>query len=421
MFDSPEELLRKIRLGEDSTLELKTVTFRGGKVAGPGRNDLADELAAFANTTDGVLLLGVDDRSRDLVGIPPERLDAVEAHVREACNDCIRPPLNVRILRLELPDALGEPRPIIKIDVPRSLFVHESPSGYLWRQGSSKRRMPPDMLARLFQQRSQARIFRFEEQAVPGTTPADLDPELWTRFLPESPGDPPAFLRKLKLVADDDLGVERASVAGILLCSSHPETWLPGAYVEAVRYRGTRQDSNYQTDASRITGPVDQQIREAVSFALRNMTVAAVKDPGRREIPQYSSRAVFESVVNAVAHRDYSIHGSRIRLFLYDDRLEIYSPGALPNSITVESLPWRQSTRNELLTSLLSRVPVAGLPGASGHQFFMERRGEGVPIILHESTELSHRPPEYRLLDGDELLLTIFAARPDAAGGPEHA
>lgn len=311
---------------------------------------------------------------------------------------------------MELPDALGEPRAVVKVDVPRSLFVHESPGGYLWRQGSSRRRMPPDMLARLFQQRSQARIFRFEEQAVPSTTPQDLDPELWARFLPENPGDAMAFLRKLKLVTADDLGVERASVAGILLGSANPETWLPGAYIEAVRYRGARQDSNYQDDASRITGPLDRQIRDAVSFVLRNMAVAAVKDPGRREIPQYSSRAVFEAVVNAVAHRDYSIHGSRIRLFLYDDRLELYSPGALPNSITLESLAWRQSTRNELLTSLLARTPVEGIPGASGHQFFMERRGEGVPIILHESQELSARAPEYRLLDGDELLLTIFAA-----------
>ena len=70
MFDSPEELLRKIHLGEDTSLELKAVRFRGGQVAGPGRNELADELAAIANTHDGVLVLGVDDRTRDIVGLP---------------------------------------------------------------------------------------------------------------------------------------------------------------------------------------------------------------------------------------------------------------------------------------------------------------------------------------------------------------
>ena len=75
MFESPEELLRGIRLGEDSSLELKEVSFRGSSVSGPGRDALADELAAMANTRDAVLVLGVEDQTRDIVGIPIERLD----------------------------------------------------------------------------------------------------------------------------------------------------------------------------------------------------------------------------------------------------------------------------------------------------------------------------------------------------------
>lgn len=409
MLDLPEELLRKI-LGEDSVLELKEVRFRGNKISGPTRDDLADELAAMTNTADGVCVLGVDDKTREVVGVPLEHLDGVERFVREVCNDLVVPPLSVKVIRLTLPDLLGEPRPVLKIDVPRSLFVHKSPGGYFRRQGSSKRELSPDLLARLFQQRSQARLIRFDEQAVPDTSIRDLEEELWRRFLPEQTDDPVTVLRKLKLLTTDDLAEERASVAGVLLCSEHPETWLPGAYIEAVRYRGTRQDSNYQIDAARVTGPLDRQIREAVRFVLRNMSVAAVKDPDRREVPQFSERAVFEAVVNAVAHRDYSIHGSKIRLFLFDDRLELYSPGPLPNSVTIESLPLRQATRNELVTSLLARTPVEGARGASGHRYFMERRGDGVPIIIEESSRLSGRPPEYRLIDDAELLLTIYSA-----------
>ncbi|WP_246041625.1 AlbA family DNA-binding domain-containing protein [Desulfoglaeba alkanexedens] len=74
MFDSPEELLRKIRLGEDTSLELKTVRFRGDRISEPKRDDLADELAAIANTHDGVIVLGVDDKTRDIDGIPAERI-----------------------------------------------------------------------------------------------------------------------------------------------------------------------------------------------------------------------------------------------------------------------------------------------------------------------------------------------------------
>jgi predicted HTH transcriptional regulator len=106
---------------------------------------------------------------------------------------------------------------------------------------------------------------------------------LWRRFVALIPDDPIATLRKLKLLSPDETSVERATVAGILLCSRHPETWLPNAYIEAVRSRGNQQDSNY--------------------------------------------------------------------------RLELYSPGPLPKTVTIESLPLRQATRNELITSLLARCP----------------------------------------------------------------
>jgi len=413
MLDTVEELLRKIRLGEDSLLELKAVRFRGRKIDGPSRDDLADELAAMANAGEGVCVLGVDDKTRQVEGIPLEHLDAVEAFVRQICNDSILPPLSVKIIRMELPAADGGLRPVLKIEVPRSLFVHKSPGGYFRRQGSSKRELPPDQLARLFQQKSQVRVIHFDEQAVPETSFRDLEQELWERLLqptPEPEEDPESLLRKMRLLTTDDLGQVRASVAGVLLCARKPETWLPNAYIEAVRYRGVERDSHYQTDAARITGPLNRQIRDAVSFVLRNMTVAALKQPAREEFPQFSERAVFEAVVNAVAHRDYSIYGSKIRLFHFADRLEIYSPGALPNSLTVDSLPLRQSTRNELLTYLLSRIPVEDVRGAGRRRFFMERRGEGVPIILRESRKISGRDPEYRLIDDAELLLTIWSA-----------
>jgi len=410
MFDTVDELLRKIQLGEDSVLELKAVYFKGNKVSGPKRDDLADEFAAMANSNDGICVLGIDDKTRDIAGIPLDMLDAVESFIREICNDAIKPPLSARIIRMELPDTLGVMRPIVKVDVPRSLFVHKSPGGYFRRLGSSKRELTPELLARLFQQRSQARVIRFDEQTVPSTSFGDLDEGLWRRFVAVSPDDPIFTLRKLKLISTDEANVERATVAAVLLCSHHPETWLSDAYIEAVRYRGVRQDSNYQADAARIVGSLDRQVAHAMAFIRRNMTVAAAKVPARVEVPQFSERAVFEAIVNSVAHRDYSIHGSKIRLFMFDDRFELYSPGPLPNTVTIESLPLRQATRNELITSLLSRCPVEPDDRSVGRQFLMEKRGDGVPIILNESYALSGKYPEYRLIDDAELLLTIYSA-----------
>ena len=411
MFDSQEELLQKIRLGEDTSLELKTVRFRGDRVSEPRRDDLADELSAIANTHDGVIILGVDDKTHEIDGIPTERLETVERYVYEICNESIKPPVLFRSFRLQLPDSMGILQPVLKVEVPCSLFVHESPRGYFHRQGSSKRKMPPDYLARLFQQRSQARLIRFDEQPVPQTSRTDLAERLWSRFTTRSQESSEIVLLKRNLLSKEESGDVRASVAGILMCNERPEDFLSNAFIEAVRYRGTRQDSNYQIDAQRIRGPLDEQIKQAMAFLKRNQAVTATKEPHRVEIPQFSEKAVFEAVVNAVAHRDYSVSGSKIRFFMFDDRLEIYSPGSLPNTVTIDSMSLRQSTRNELITSLLAETPVAETIGDVGRGFYMEKRGDGVPIILNESEKLSGKKPIYRLIDDSELLLTIFSAR----------
>ena len=395
MFDSPEELLEKIRLGEDTSLELKAVRFRGDRVYEPGRVDLADELTAIANTHDGVLVLGVDDKTRDIIGIPVDRLEAVERYVFEICNDSIKPPVPFRSFRLQLSDSSGALRAVLKVEVPRSLFVHSSSWRYFFRQGSSKREMPPDYLARLFQQRSQARLIRFEEQPVPQSSIEDLSEKLWVNYTARSDEPAGIVLLKRSLVSKEENGTMRASVAGILLCCEAPERFLPNAYIEAVRYRGKKQDSNYQIDAQKICGPLNRQIEQVMIFLKRNQTVSAVKTPHRVEMKQFSERAVFEAIVNAVAHRDYSIFSSKIRFFMFDDRLEIYSPGALPNTVTVDSIALRQATRNELITSLLAVTPVAETVGDIGRGFYMEKRGDGVPIILSESEKLAGKKPIY--------------------------
>lgn len=427
MFDSPKELLDRIRLGEDSALELKDVRFTGDRVHAPSRDALADELAAFANGRGGVLVLGVEDQTREIVGIPADKLDAVESLVREVCNDSIKPPLAPFIERLSLPSMTGEIRAVLKIDVDRSLFVHQSTGGYFHRVGSSKRVMPPDYLARLFQQRSQARLIRFDEQIVPRATLDDLATDLWERFRTSRTRDPREdLLRKHGMASQDHDGTWRPTVAGVLMATRDPRAWLPNAFIQAVAYRGTTAAARgaheaYQLDAKDITGPLDEQVVEACRFVHRNMKIAATKAMGRHDVPQFHMTAVFEAVVNTVAHRDYSIHGSKIRLQLYADRLELYSPGAIPNTMTVESLPYRQSARNETLTSLLAKCAVpAGLDWLDTERStLMDKRGEGVRIVLESSEALSGKRPVYRLIDDSELLLTIFAAEAAQSGGAD--
>lgn len=410
-------LLDRLRLGEDSSLELKEVVLRGDRLELRAES-LEDELAAFANANGGTLVLGVEDRSRRVTGIPPERLDEVESLVVNAAQSALDPPLAITTRKLELATETGEPRAVLRVDIPRSLYVHRSPGGFLHRVGSSKRTMSTEYLARLFQQRSQTRLIRFDEQVVAGTTLDDLVPELWRRFRTERTRDSDEdLLIKLGMARADEDGVLRPTVAGVLMATADPRTWLPNAFIQAVAYRGTSPTPEgprelYQLDARDLTGPLDTQVIEACRFVYRNMKIGAVKDLGRYDIPQFDLGAVLEAVVNAVAHRDYAMPGAKIRLRLFADRLELSSPGALPNTMTVESLPFRQAARNETITSLLAKCPVPAdtdwLP--TDRRTLMDRRGEGVGVILERSERLSGRRPDLRLIDDAELLLTIYAA-----------
>ena len=402
------ELARRIRLGEDSTLELKQVFLSGSRVVGPKRGDLAAELAAFANGKGGVLVLGVDDRTQDVVGIPLMQLDTVQTWVRQICTDSIEPPLDAEIRKVEVPDASGHLAVVIRVDIERSLYVHMSPGGVYRRLGDEKRKLSPEGIARLVQQRTQTRLIRFDETIVPRTSPADLDWLRTRRFLREDTEPSDDNARKLGVVGEDEAGDARLTVAGVLLCTPTPQQWLPHAQIQAVCYTGERHDINYQRDARDLSGPLDTQVQEALHFALRNMRVEATKTTARSERPQFSARALFEALVNAVAHRDYSMAGARIRLHMFGNRIELYVPGSIPNTLTPDNLHLRQYSRNELVVSLMARCPA---PAGTGRSYMMDRRGDGVPIIREETRKLCGRLPDYALIDESELLLTIPAAR----------
>jgi ATP-dependent DNA helicase RecG len=407
------ELLYQIRLGEDSAYEFKRIAFKGGKLVEPNPDSLADELAAFANASGGSVVLGVDDKTREVVGVERERIDLLDQRLANIAAQAVVPPLALETRLLELPDSAGNLKAVVSVRVPKSLFVHRSPGGYFQRVASTKREMAPDLLARMFQQRSMTRLIRFDEQPVPGAPLSAALPELKARFL--RPDVPEAQqLRKLYLAAADDSAADLLTVSGVLLLTARPADHLSAAYVQCVAYSGDERNAEHQLDAQDCDGPVDRQIEAAHAFVKRNMRVAAVKRPGRIDIPQYDLRAVYEALVNAVAHRDYSMHGSRVRVHLFSERLEINTPGGLPNNLSIESMEANSITRNEALVNLLSRYYTAD--PETGRQNLIERRGEGVPTILAASERLSLRRPVYENTDNSELKLTIFAASKERNG-----
>ena len=142
--------------------------------------------------------------------------------------------------------------------------------------------MSTEYLARLFQQRSQTRLIRFDEQTVPNARLDDLVLNLYQRFrTPRSDEDPTDFLGKLGMARADEEGLPRPTVAGILMASDDPRGWLPNAFIQAVAYRGDRIRAStadaYQIDAMDIVGPLDRQVVDACRFVVRNTRTEAFK------------------------------------------------------------------------------------------------------------------------------------------------
>ena len=411
-FDS-DEIRSRLQLGEDSNWEFKRIEFTVNRPTRPSRSAWSDEIAAFANADGGMILCGVTDEG-EVQGMSREQMVELDSLLVEISTDTIKPAVRIRTYHGEL-----NGKRLLLVEVPQGDAQYDSSGGSYVRVGGTKRRMSGDERLRLAQRRGQARFSSYDEQTVPGTGFNTLDESLWRPLLSvEGATEPEAGLTKLAMLANDEAGILRATVAGVLLCTRHPEQWLANAGITATRYRGSDRASG-QIDAQEITGPVSQQIGDAIAFALRNIRVASRKDPARVNLPQYSERVLFEAIVNAVVHRDYSIRSSKIRLSIFEDRVEIQSPGSLPNNLTIDGMADRQATRNEAMTSVLARMPVGGIGGAADRQYIMERRGDGVQIILRETRELSGRLPEYQLIQDSEVRLTIPAAVLDQS--PAHA
>ncbi len=391
-----EAILRRLQAGEDSRNEFKRVEIRRDRITGPSGDNLAAGFVAFANAEGGMFFLGVDDAGTP-IGIPADRLDDVEQWVVNIATDLCNPPIRPILHRAVVP-AEGGDATILLAEIKRGLFVHRTARGrYFLRVGSTRRDLDPTELARLFQDRG--REFVFDERLVYSADASDLSETRLEAHFGIAPAIPWLdLLGNTRVTIRDSDGVDRPSVAGLLAFGREPTKHMMSAYVEAACYGGKRMSSDDLVRAERLTGPVADQIDAGIAFVMHYMRHWHPDGD-----PAYDIDVIDEAVVNAVAHRDYSVSGSKIRLFLYSDRLELYSPGKLPNGITIEDMPYRIFTRNQLLVSFLSKMR-----SKRTGDFFLESRGEGVRRILEGGEAHSGRRPVYELF-GNELRLTVWA------------
>ena len=411
----PTAFWKRVHLGEDTGVELKEVRFRGRKVAAPKPSDLADGFAAFANSGGGWFVLGVrDDRTHQ--ALTPGQLDSVAEMVSEVCADNIQPALDFSLQRMPAPES-GDGG-VLLVDIPRGAEVHRSPGGFFRRRGAGKRQIETAELRRLLQARARSEETGADMQLVAGTGAESLAREHWRRYASSRSSDnAEVMLAKLKFLRDDELGTPRATVGW------HPAGIGRPARVAFERIHSggllQRRDQGRQPAARcpghrRSAGRADSR-----RHAFRRSKPAGRCSQGSR--PHRHPAVQRARGIRGGGERrgtpDYGVAGSRIRLFMFDDRLELISPGTLGNSLTVEDLRTSQFTRNELLASRLGQCPVGDVPGSGGRQHFIERRGEGIGVIEDETVALTGSKPVFEPVGDREFKVTLPSASPPLPDG----
>ena len=395
-----DELQRLISEGEDSGLE-----FKRDEVT---NFDLAREITAFLNHAGGTVLLGVDDGGR-IVGTQRPRL---EEWVAELCRAKIDPPVipSLSWVRDAEPGAdvlvarfsVGPDKPYAR--------VHNSRRTYYVRVGSTSREASSEELERMYQ--SAGRL-NYGLKPVPGAGVEELDRRRLRDYLirvlgGNAPDDGDAneweaLLHNLEFATETPAGLV-ATVDGMLLFGTRPRRYLPQSGIRAICY--PTQEPDYATRADRdLHGPIvplvgidgylldPSLVDQAWDFVRLNTTPTAHLD-GMRRIDRwpFPEPVVRECIANALAHRDYSIRGTDITLCVFPDRLEIESPGSLPNTITVERM--RAGVRYARNQTLMNVMRDYGYVDARG----MGIRNKVVPgMIAHNGTEPEFVAEEHRL------------------------
>ena len=318
------DLIDLLKRDESKTLEFKR------DLSSP--NGVLRTIVAFANTAGGVLLLGVEDTTRNVRGV--EEPLAMEERLANLISDNILPRL--------IPDIEVLPwrrTHILAIQVhPSSVRPHYLKStglegGAYVRVGSTNRRADSELIDEL---RRFSRGETFDEQAIPDCDSEAID----FRAASESF----ASVRKLKRADLDTLrlttkhqGRKVPTVGGMLLFGKQRHRYFPDAWVQAGRFRGT--DKTHIIDTLEISNFPVNAVEEAIAFvqkhSLHGMEIGAVRREERWNLPPV---AVREAIINAIVHTDYSQHGAPIRISIYDDRLEVENPGLLPFGLTVGDL-----------------------------------------------------------------------------------
>jgi ATP-dependent DNA helicase RecG len=345
----------------------------------------------FANAEGGLVCIGIEDGRIEGVDRDPKLVN----EWRQAALDFTVPPVRHTVETLDCTNRRGEADHLVVIEVEASERVHESAAGDTFlRIGDENRKLGPFAAQELRYDKGES---TFDGRAQPDATMDDVDGERMAAYLAaiRVTERPDAALRARGLVIDQK-GTTLPTVAGLLVLGEDPQGHFPEAYVRLLRYRGSTRETGARSNVIqdvRLAGPIPDQI-DAARRRLRRWLPSAIRlgRGGRfgREtfVPE---PAWLEAIVNATIHRSYAAGGDHIRVELFDDRLEIESPGRLPGLVRIENIRHTRFARNPRIARAVADLGYGRELGEGVNRMYEEMGRAGLPEPVFAQTSGSVR------------------------------
>ena len=376
------EVLSLIKQGENNAIEFKSANVRP--------ESMAKELVAFANSSGGVILVGVED-SGEISGININDKNYEEWITNIARNNVI-PALEVDVefVAVEDKDVL-----FVRLAKGRDKPYQTQKFQFLIRVGSTNRVATQAELMRLFQQSG---VFHYDLQGVDRTALSSLNITKIDNYFASYQIDFENEDNQAQILINTDILLEsgQTTVAGLLMFGQNPQKYLYNASISLARFAG-QQIENELLDKQVIQGTLDMQVDTALAI-IKNHIPQPSRIEGSRTVDsvfQYPDSVFRELLVNACAHRDYSLHGSRIRVFIFSDRIEFISPGRLPNSVSIEKIKMGVSyARNPVIVKYMENLR------------YIDKLGRGLPMV-YQTAKRANKEVQFMEI-GEEFRVVLY-------------
>ena len=329
------ELLDLIQKGESSTVQFKVRIDKKDKKK--SAYDLGTEMVAFANTKGGLLIIGVVDETGEINGLSYDELQTTNQLLANVSTNNVKPAINIFTETVEVGD-----EKVVVVQVPDGISKpHTDNKGIIWvKNGSDKRTVTSrEEMARLLQ--SSGNMFA-DETLVNGTTINDIDDDFFTQFIDKKYGKSIDELGQSVSELLSNMGMLRngnISLGGLLLFGKNPQQYRPTFTVQCVSIVGNDISSkDYRDKEDPFTGNLQELYDKTLSFITRNLKKIQQEDSfNSQSVLELPIETIEELLVNAFVHRDYFINTS-IKVLIFDNRIEIVSPGKLPNTLTIKNI-----------------------------------------------------------------------------------